>query len=111
MMAIGPDMNGTAVLEQVDAGASQPIRGIIADRDAHRDETPIASSVQAFHAWRERGVRYAFIAINSTKFAAQFAAKLAGRGIPVTVPQVFSTISAVQELRRQRCAPPETEVS
>jgi 4-nitrophenyl phosphatase len=74
MIVIGPDMNGASVLEQVDAGANRPIRGVISDLDgvAYRDETPIASSVQAFRAWRERGVPYAFVTNNSTKSAAQF---------------------------------------
>ena len=94
-------------MEQADGAANRPIRGVISDLDgvAYRDETPIASSVQAFRAWRERGVPYAFVTNNSTKSAEQFAAKLAGIGIPATAPQVFSTISAVQGLLRQRCAP------
>jgi 4-nitrophenyl phosphatase len=53
------------------------------------------SSVQAFRAWRERDVPYAFVTSNSTKSAAQFAAKLNGMGIPATAAQVFNTISAL----------------
>ena len=107
MIALGLDMNGATVLEQVDGASNRPIRGVISDLDgvAYRDETPIASSVQAFRAWRERGVPYAFVTNNSTKSAGQFAAKLAGMGIPATAPQVFSTISAVQGLLRQQCVP------
>jgi len=107
MIALGLDMNGATVLEQVDGASNRPIRGVISDLDgvAYRDETPIASSVQAFRAWRERGVPYAFVTNNSTKSAGQFAAKLAGIGIPATAPQVFSTISAVQGLLRQQCVP------
>jgi 4-nitrophenyl phosphatase len=84
--------------------ASHPIRGIISDLDgvAYRDETPIAASVRAFRAWHEIGVPYAFVTNNSTKSAAQFAAKLNGIGIPATAPQVFNTISAVATLRRTR---------
>jgi 4-nitrophenyl phosphatase len=59
--------------------------------------------VQAFRAWHERGVPYAFVTNNSTKSAAQFAAKLSGMGIPETAAQVFNTISAVTSLLQQRC--------
>src|SRR5258707_15669314 len=107
MIALGLDMNGATVLEQVDGASNRPIRGVISDLDgvAYRDETPIASSVQAFRAWRERGVPYAFVTNNSTKSAEQFAAKLAGMGIPATAPQVFSTISAGLQYYLQSVAP------
>jgi 4-nitrophenyl phosphatase len=61
--------------------------------------------VEAFRIWHARGVPYAFVTNNSTKSAAQFAAKLAGMGIPATAPQVFNTISAVEELLRLRWTP------
>src|ERR1700738_3933371 len=83
---------------------SLTIRGIISDLDgvAYRGDTAIPSSVQAFRAWQERGVPYAFVTNNSTKSAAQFAAKLSGMGIPATAAQVFNTISAVTSLLQQR---------
>ncbi|MBR1269328.1 HAD-IIA family hydrolase [Bradyrhizobium sp. AUGA SZCCT0222] len=107
MIAIGPNMNGLPPLEQSDPRANQPIRGIISDLDgvAYRGARPIPDSVEAFRIWHARGVPYAFVTNNSTKSSAQFAAKLAGMGIPATAPQVFNTISAVEELLRQRWAP------
>jgi 4-nitrophenyl phosphatase len=84
-----------------------PINGIISDLDgvAYRDDHPIPGSVQAFRAWHERGVPYAFVTNNSTKSAAQFAAKLSGMGIPATAAQVFNTISAATTLLQQRWRP------
>lgn len=81
-----------------------PFRAIISDLDgvAYRDETAVPGSVEAFRAWHERGVPYAFVTNNSTKSAAQFAAKLNGLGIAVAPPQVFTTIDAVTILLRQR---------
>ena len=80
------------------------IRGIISDLDgvAYRGEQPIPESVQAFRTWHARGVRYAFVTNNSTKSAAQFAAKLDNMGIPATAAQVFNTIAAVTTLLKQR---------
>jgi 4-nitrophenyl phosphatase len=74
-------------------------------RVAYRGARPIPDSVEAFRIWHARGVPYAFVTNNSTKSAAQFAAKLAGMGIPATAPQVFNTISAVEELLRLRWTP------
>jgi len=107
MIAIGPDMNGLPPLEQSDPRAHQPIRGIISDLDgvAYRGARPIPESVRAFRIWHARGVPYAFVTNNSTKSSAQFAAKLADMGIPATAPQVFNTISAVEELLRRRWPP------
>jgi 4-nitrophenyl phosphatase len=98
-------------LQQRYSRADFPIRGIISDLDgvAYRDDHPIPASVQAFQAWHERGVPYAFVTNNSTKSAAQFAAKLNGMGIPATAAQVFNTISAVTLLLQQRW-PPGTPV-
>jgi 4-nitrophenyl phosphatase len=91
-------------LQQRHSRADFPIRGIISDLDgvAYRDDHPIPASVQAFQAWQEQGVPYAFVTNNSTKSAAQFAAKLSGMGIPATAAQVFNTISAVTYLLQQR---------
>jgi 4-nitrophenyl phosphatase len=91
-------------LEVPDLDAARSIRGIISDLDgvAYRDESPIPDSVRAFRIWHERGVPYAFVTNNSTKSAAQFAAKLNGIGIPATAPQVFNTISSVAALLRSR---------
>jgi 4-nitrophenyl phosphatase len=75
----------------------------------YRDNDPIPGSVQAFRAWHERGVPYAFVTNNSTKSAAQFATKLSGMGIPATAAQVFNTISAVTSPLQQRW-PPGTPV-
>jgi 4-nitrophenyl phosphatase len=80
------------------------VRGIVSDLDgvAYRGDTAIPSSVRAFRAWHERGVPYAFVTNNSTKSAAQFAAKLVGIGIPAAAPQVFNTISAATALLARR---------
>jgi 4-nitrophenyl phosphatase len=80
------------------------IHGIISDLDgvAYCGEQPIPESVQAFRAWHARGVPYAFVTNNSTKSAAQFAAKLNGMGIPATAAQIFNTISATAALMLQR---------
>jgi 4-nitrophenyl phosphatase len=111
MMATRTDINGISELQQRDSRANRPICGIISDLDgvAYRDDDPIPGSVQAFRAWRECGVPYAFVTNNSTKSAAQFAAKLNGVGIPATAAQVFNTISAVSILLQRRW-PPGTPV-
>jgi 4-nitrophenyl phosphatase len=111
MMATRTDINGISELQQRDSRANRPICGIISDLDgvAYRDDDPIPGSVQAFRAWRERGVPYAFVTNNSTRSAAQFAAKLNGMGIPATAAQVFNTISAVSILLQRRW-PPGTPV-
>ena len=84
-------MNGIPELPQRHSRVDHPINGIISDLDgvAYRDDRPIPGSVQAFRTWHERGVPYAFVTNNSTKSAAQFAAKLSGMGIPATAAQVF----------------------
>jgi 4-nitrophenyl phosphatase len=78
--------------------------GIISDLDgvAYRGEQPIRECVQAFQTWHARGVPYAFVTNNSTKSAAQFAAKLENVGIPATAAQVFNTIAATTTLLQQR---------
>ncbi|SFJ84308.1 HAD-IIA family hydrolase [Bradyrhizobium sp. cf659] len=80
------------------------IRGIISDLDgvAYRGDTAIPSSVRAFRVWHEQGVPYAFVTNNSTKSAAQFAAKLTSIGIPAEPRQVFNTISAAMALLARR---------
>src|ERR1700733_566759 len=111
MMATTSDMNGIPELPQRHSRVDHPINGIISDLDgvAYRDDHPIPASVQAFRAWHERGVPYAFVTNNSTKSAAQFATKLSGMGIPATASQVFNTISAATILLQQRW-PPGTPV-
>jgi 4-nitrophenyl phosphatase len=97
-------LNGIPALEQRVAPADRPIRGIISDLDgvAYRGDTPIEDSVKAFRGWSERGLPYAFVTNNSTKSAAQFAAKLSRIGIPAESSQVFTTISAVTSLLERR---------
>ncbi len=104
-------MNGISALDQRDSRNDHPIGAVISDLDgvAYRDDRPIRSSVQAFRAWHDRGVPYAFVTNNSTKSAAQFAAKLSGMGIPAIPAQVFNTIAAVNFLLQQRW-PPGTPV-
>src|SRR6476659_9595141 len=104
-------MNGNPELQRRYLPADHPIKGIISDLDgvAYRDDDPIPGSVQAFRAWHERGVPYAFVTNNSTKSAAQFATKLSGMGIPAIAAQVFNTISAVTSLLQRRW-PPGTPV-
>jgi 4-nitrophenyl phosphatase len=110
MMATTSDMNGIPELQRRYSRADHPIKGISdLDGAAYRDDNPIPGSVQAFRAWHERGVPYAFVTNNSTKSAAQFAAKLSGMGIPATAAQVFNTISTVTNLLQQRW-PPGTPV-
>jgi HAD superfamily hydrolase (TIGR01450 family) len=110
-MATTNHMNGIPELQRRYSPADLPIKGIISDLDgvAYRDNDPIPGSVQAFRAWHERGVPYAFVTNNSTKSAAQFATKLSGMGIPATAAQVINTISAVTSLLQQRW-PPGTPV-
>ncbi len=80
------------------------IRGIISDLDgvAYRGDTAIPSSVRTFRVWHEQGMPYAFVTNNSTKSAAQFAAKLNGIGIPAEPQQVFNAISAATGLLARR---------
>ena len=90
-MATTSDLNGIPELQRRYFRSDHPIKGIISDFDGvtYRDDNPIPGSVQAFGAWHERGAPYAFVTNNSTKSAAQFAAKLSGMGIPATATQVF----------------------
>ncbi|WP_262047591.1 HAD-IIA family hydrolase [Bradyrhizobium sp. Bra78] len=83
---------------------SHIIRGIISDLDgvAYRGDSAIPSSVRAFRTWHEQGLPYAFVTNNSTKSAAQFAAKLTSIGIPAEARQVFNTISATTSLLARR---------
>jgi 4-nitrophenyl phosphatase len=78
------DMNGKSELQQRYSRADHPINGIISDLDgvAYRDDHPIPASVQAFRAWHERSLPYAYVTNHSTRSAAQFAAKLNGMGLP-----------------------------
>jgi 4-nitrophenyl phosphatase len=104
MITASPDVNGISELPQPYSPVEHPINGIISDLDGvvYRDHHPVPGSVQAFRIWHERGVPYAFVTNNSTKSAAQFAAKLSGMGIPATAAQVFGTISAATALLQQR---------
>jgi 4-nitrophenyl phosphatase len=97
-------MSGIPALKTQESPTSHIIRGIISDLDgvAYRGDTAIPSSVRAFRAWHEQGVPYAFVTNNSTKSAAQFAAKLTSIGIPAEPRQVFNTISAVTALLAKR---------
>ena len=86
-MATTSDLNEIPELQRRYSREDHPIKGIISDLDgvAYRDDNPIPGSVQAFRAWHERGVPYAFVTNNSTKSAAE----LSGMGIPATAAQVF----------------------
>lgn len=97
-------MSGIPALKTQESLTSHTIRGIISDLDgvAYRGDAAIPSSVRAFRAWHERGVPYAFVTNNSTKSAAQFAAKLTSIGIPAEPRQVFNTISAATALLARR---------
>jgi 4-nitrophenyl phosphatase len=97
-------MSGIPALKTKEPLTSHIIRGVISDLDgvAYRGDTAIPSSVRAFRAWHEQGVPYAFVTNNSTKSAAQFAAKLTSIGIPAEPRQVFNTISAVTALLARR---------
>jgi hypothetical protein len=88
-----------------------PIRGVISDLDGvvYRGSQSIPESVKAFQTWQARGVPYAFATNNATKSAAQFAAKLAAMGVPVSAAQVFNAVSATASLMRRRW-PPGTRV-
>jgi 4-nitrophenyl phosphatase len=102
---VGADpRNEELILAKSIGHAASPIRGVISDLDGvlYRGNQPIADSVQAFQAWHARGVPYAFVTNNATKSAAQFAAKLAAMGVPVTAAQVFCAISATASLMRRR---------
>jgi 4-nitrophenyl phosphatase len=103
MMATTSDLNGIPELQWRYSRANHPIKGIISDLDgvAYRDDNPIP--FRRFAPGMSAGVPYAFVTNNSTKSAAQFAAKLSGMGIPETAAQVFNTISAVTSLLQQRC--------
>lgn len=97
-------MSGIPALKTQESLPRHIIRGIISDLDgvAYRGDTAIPSSVRAFRAWHQQGVPYAFVTNNSTKSAAQFAAKLTSIGIPAEPRQVFNTISAVTALLARR---------
>src|SRR6266702_1232214 len=97
-------MSGIPTLKTQESLTSHTIRGIISDLDgvAYRGDAAIPSSVRAFRAWHERGVPYAFVTNNSTKSAAQFAAKPTSIGIPAEPRQVFNTISAATALLARR---------
>ncbi|MBR0971346.1 HAD-IIA family hydrolase [Bradyrhizobium japonicum] len=98
------ETSGIAALKIQEPPTSHIIRGIISDLDgvAYRGDSAIPSSVRAFRAWHEQGLPYAFVTNNSTKSAAQFAAKLTSIGIPAEARQVFNTISATTSLLARR---------
>jgi HAD superfamily hydrolase (TIGR01450 family) len=84
--------------------AEANIRGIISDLDGvvYRGETLIPDAAAAFSAWRRQGIPYAFVTNNSTKSAAQFAAKLDRMGVSAIPAQIFTAISATVSLMRRR---------
>lgn len=84
------------------------IKGIISDLDgvAYRGDAPIPSAVQAFAAWAEAGLPYAFVTNNSTKSADEFAEKLSGMGIPTRPEQVITTAAAAAAELMRRLPPP-----
>lgn len=86
------------------AQAEATIRGIISDLDGvvYRGETPIPDAMTAFGAWRRQDVPYAFVTNNSTRSAAQVAAKLRRMGVHAAPAQVFTAISATANLMRRR---------
>ena len=91
-------------MAQPDGRGGTPIHGVISDLDGvlYRGSQSIPDSVKAFQTWQARGVPYAFVTNNATKSAAQFAAKLAAMGVPVSAAQVFNAISATASLMRRR---------
>jgi 4-nitrophenyl phosphatase len=84
--------------------AEATIRAIISDLDGvvYRGETLIPDAAAAFDAWRRQDVPYAFVTNNSTRSAAQVAAKLRRIGVHAAPAQVFTAISATANLMRRR---------
>lgn len=89
----------------------QQLTGVISDLDGviYRGDAPIPSAIAAFQRWHAAGLPYAFVTNNSTRSAADFAAKISGMGIPVTEARVVTSASAVADLIATR-HPPATPV-
>ena len=69
------------------------IRGIISDLDGvtYNGDNPIKSAVEAFQAWDEAGLPFAFVTNNSTKSAQEFSDKLNSMGIAASPDRVITT--------------------
>lgn len=81
-----------------------PILGVVSDLDGvvYRGAAAVPGAVEAFRAWHARGIPYAFVTNNSTKSAADFAAKIAGLGIPVDEAWVVPVVTATADLLAHR---------
>jgi 4-nitrophenyl phosphatase len=86
------------------APAEPPIAGVVSDLDGvvYRGAAAIPGAVETFRHWHARGVPYAFVTNNSTKSAADFAAKIAGLGIPVEAAHVVPVVTATADLVARR---------
>jgi 4-nitrophenyl phosphatase len=77
---------------------------VISDLDGvvYRGDAPIPEAVGAFRRWHAAGVRYCFVTNNSTRTAADFAAKLRRFGIEARAEQVVTSADATALLLRER---------
>ena len=75
------------------------IRGIISDLDGvtYRGDDPIESAVEAFQAWHEAQLPFAFVTDNSTRSAQEFSDKLNGMFIPAIPERVITSSSAAAD--------------
>ncbi len=75
------------------------IHGIISDLDGvtYRGDEPIESAVEAFRAWHEAQLPFAFVTNNSTKSAQEFSDKLNGMGIQAVPERVITSSSAAAD--------------
>ncbi len=89
------------------APAERLIAGVISDLDGvvYRGDAAIPGAVETFRHWHAHGVPYAFVTNNSTKSAADFAAKIAGLGIAVEASHVVPVVTATADLVVRRLGP------
>ena len=75
------------------------IQGIISDLDGvtYCGDDPIESAVEAFQAWQEAQLPFAFVTNNSTKSAQEFSDKLNGMGIPAVPERIITSSSAAAD--------------
>ena len=80
------------------------IAGVISDLDGvlYRGDTAIPEAIEAVNAWQLAGVPVVYVTNNSTRTAAEFAAKLTAMGAPTKADRVITTSNATAAHIRQR---------
>jgi 4-nitrophenyl phosphatase len=77
---------------------------VISDLDGvvYRGSEPIPEAVAAFQRWHAAGIPYCFVTNNSTRTAAEFAAKLRGFGVAAEAENVVTSADTTAALLKAR---------